>query len=261
MAEPSTYIKLDRNISKWRWYQDANTTRLFIHLLLNANIEPRDFQKVTIQRGELATSYAHLAQDLGLSVKNVRTALEHLKATGEVASTKYSKFQVISIVNYCKYQDKPTSKAADNRQADGNQAADNRQADGNQAADNRQQLKNDKNIRTKELKKDSIYADKPPRTRSYGEYGWIKLTDEQYQKLVSDLGQTEVNRCIRYIDESAQSNGNKNKWKDWNLVIRKCNREGWGKNNLNNTKPKGGSMSEAIREEDYKIDPYYDFET
>ena len=35
-------------------------------------------------------------------------------------------------------------------------------------------------------------------------------------------------RCITYLDESAQSNGNKNKWKDWNLVIRKCSRERWG---------------------------------
>ncbi len=64
---------------------------------------------------------------------------------------------------------------------------------------------------------------------TYGEYGWIKLTDEQYQKLQEDLGQAELDRCIRYIDESAQSTGNKNKWKDWNLVIRKCSRDGWGR--------------------------------
>lgn len=70
-------------------------------------------------------------------------------------------------------------------------------------------------------------ATKPPRV-CFGEYGWVKLTEEQYQKLVAEFGQAEVDRCIRYIDESAQSNGNKNKWKDWDLVIRKCHREGWG---------------------------------
>ena len=47
--------------------------------------------------------------------------------------------------------------------------------------------------------------------------------------MISDLGEAELNRCIRYIDESAQSNGNRNKWKDWNLVIRRCHREGWGR--------------------------------
>lgn len=64
----------------------------------------------------------------------------------------------------------------------------------------------------------------------YGEYKWVKLTDEQYSNLLDDLGEEELARCIRYIDESAQSTGNKNKWKDWNLVLRKCHREGWGLN-------------------------------
>lgn len=61
-----------------------------------------------------------------------------------------------------------------------------------------------------------------------GQYGWVKLTDEEYERLQRELGDAELQRCIAYIDESAQSNGNKNKWKDWNLVIRKCSRDGWG---------------------------------
>lgn len=63
----------------------------------------------------------------------------------------------------------------------------------------------------------------------YGDYGWVKLTDAQHEKLANDLGVDELKRCIQYIDESAQSTGNKNKWKDWNLIIRRCSREGWGK--------------------------------
>ena len=62
-----------------------------------------------------------------------------------------------------------------------------------------------------------------------GEYGWVKLTDKQYGRLLQEMGQDELDRCIRYVDESAQKTGNKNKWKDWNLVIRNCHREGWGR--------------------------------
>lgn len=62
----------------------------------------------------------------------------------------------------------------------------------------------------------------------HGEYGWVQLTDDQYNKLLQELGQAELDRCIAYIDESAQSSGNKNRWKDWNLVICRCHREGWG---------------------------------
>lgn len=64
--------------------------------------------------------------------------------------------------------------------------------------------------------------------KTFGEYGWVKLTEAAYKKLLADIGRDELERCIRYVDESAQSTGNKNKWKDWNLVIRKCAREGWG---------------------------------
>lgn len=69
-----------------------------------------------------------------------------------------------------------------------------------------------------------------PARRKYGQYGWVQLTEEQYACLLADLGPEELSRCIKYIDESAQSNGNKNKWRDWNLVIRRCSREGWGLN-------------------------------
>ena len=62
----------------------------------------------------------------------------------------------------------------------------------------------------------------------YGEYGWVRLTEAQYKKLVEDIGEENAKRCIAYVDESAQGTGNKNKWKDWNLVVRKCHREGWG---------------------------------
>ena len=71
-------------------------------------------------------------------------------------------------------------------------------------------------------------AAEPPRTQ-YGEFGWIKLSDDDYNKLLSEMGQSELDRCIRYVDESAQKTGNKNKWKDWFLVVRNCYRYGWGK--------------------------------
>lgn len=62
----------------------------------------------------------------------------------------------------------------------------------------------------------------------HGEYGWVHLSKEEYACLLKEMGPTELDRCITYIDEAAQSNGNKNGWKDWNLIIRRCHREKWG---------------------------------
>ena len=64
--------------------------------------------------------------------------------------------------------------------------------------------------------------------KSFGVYGWVKLTDSDYNRLLNDLGEAEVKRCIEYVDEQAQSTGNKNGWRDWYLTVRRCHRDGWG---------------------------------
>lgn len=104
MAEKTTWIKVDRNILEWGWYKDANTFRVFMHLLLTANIKPHKFLGVEVQRGEVATSYKSLAESLGISIRSVRTSLLHLETTGEVTIRRHSRFSVISIPNYDLYQ-------------------------------------------------------------------------------------------------------------------------------------------------------------
>ena len=63
----------------------------------------------------------------------------------------------------------------------------------------------------------------------YGEYNWVLLTDEEYKRLIKEFGEDMIAYYLNYVDESAQSTKNKNKWKDWNLVIRKAIRDKWGK--------------------------------
>lgn len=114
------HIKIDRKILEWEWYRDLNTCRLFFHLLLRANWKEGRFMGVEIPRGSLATSRFNLSQETGLSERNIRTALEHLEKTGEVTSKKYSKFTVITVKNYDKYQ------AADQQSTSDRPATDQR---------------------------------------------------------------------------------------------------------------------------------------
>lgn len=78
--------------------------------------------------------------------------------------------------------------------------------------------------RIEEHSADALHATR----HSRGQHGYVKLNDEEYSRLVQDLGQLELDRVISYVDESAAATGNKNKWKDWNLVLRKASREKWG---------------------------------
>ena len=129
MAEKTTFIKIDRNILEWGWYKDANTFRVFMHLLLTANIKPNKFMNVEIKRGELATSQASIAEALGISIKCVRTALKHLEEGGEVAVRRHTRFTVISIPRYDYYQANGQSKGT---------------STGSQRAVNGQQSKNER---------------------------------------------------------------------------------------------------------------------
>lgn len=90
------------------------------------------------------------------------------------------------------------------------------------------------------------------------EYGWVKLTDAQYQKLLTDLGEDELNRCIRYVDESAQKTGNKNGWKDWNLVIRSCHRDGWHRRAERNSGYGPNRISGASQKQESEWNIHYD---
>lgn len=140
MKNKSTFIKLDRNIKNWRWYQNANTFRVFVHCLLSANVSSYEFEGITIRRGEFPTSYDKIANTLNLTNQQVRTAINHLKSTGEITTKIYSKFQVISIVNYGYYQDKSTGKPTPNQQAVNIQLTVNQQ----QLKNNKEYIKNNK---------------------------------------------------------------------------------------------------------------------
>ena len=81
---------------------------------------------------------------------------------------------------------------------------------------------------------------------AFGKYGWVRLTNEQYYRLTQELGAAETWRCIEYVDESAQATGNKNRWKDWELTVRRCHKNGWGQ--------KAGTGKSAETERDLRID-------
>ena len=131
------YIKLHRSLLDWEWYKDSNVVRVFLHLLLKANHTDQRWKGNIIKRGELITSYEHLSQEIGdLSISQVRTALEKLKLTGEIASQSNNLFTAITINNYGTYQgvSKPNRK----------QIANKSQTNRKQIATNKND-KNDKN--------------------------------------------------------------------------------------------------------------------
>ena len=155
-ADRTSWLKIDRNIPKWRWFKTSNTFHVWMWLILSANIEEHNFQNEVIKRGEVATSYKTIADSTGLTPKMVLTAVDHLKRTGEVAVRRGANYLVISILNYDEYQAPG--------QGIGNSQGIPRELQGNAKGMTKElPCQQSKNIRNKELKNEkNMYVDPPP---------------------------------------------------------------------------------------------------
>lgn len=118
-------------MKNWEWYQDVPVKVLFLHLLLEANHEDRNWQGITVHRGQTITSIRKLAMDTGLTIKQVRVALDKLKRTHEIVSQGHSKYTLITVENYAKFQGKPTEEGQTKGTQEGEQRANEGQTKGN----------------------------------------------------------------------------------------------------------------------------------
>ena len=98
------WIKLHRSLLEWEWYDDINTTRLFIHCLLRANHKPGKWRGYDIARGEFLTSLQSLSDETGLTVRQIRTSITKLKSTSELTSKATSKLTRLTVCKYDTYQ-------------------------------------------------------------------------------------------------------------------------------------------------------------
>lgn len=185
------FIKLHRKMLDWEWYKDTNTFALFIHCLLIANWKDGRFMGRAIPRGSFVSSYPQLAQQTNMSIQNVRTALNHLKSTGELTVKTTSKFSVFTVVNYNRYQD-VNSQA--NSQLTVSQQATNSQLT------TIEEYKEDKNI-----KNNNIFS--PP------------TVDEVRAYCQERNNSVDAESFVSFYDSKGWMIG-KNKMKDWKAAVR-----------------------------------------
>ena len=121
----NTYIKLFHRMLTWGWYSDTNTFRVFMHILLRANYKESEYLGQKIGAGECVFGYNAWSKELGLSVRQLRTAITHLKSTNEIRVKSTNKFSIITVVKWEFWQieeGEATSKRQANRQASDKQA-------------------------------------------------------------------------------------------------------------------------------------------
>lgn len=196
------YIKLHRKMVDWEWYDDLNTFKLFIHLLLKVNHKDNKWRGEVVKRGTCITSRASLSLETGLSEQQVRTALDKLISTKDITKITNKKNTLIIVTNYNIYQE---SNQEDNQQL--NQVPTNEQPSSNQVVTTNKNDKKEKNDK-KDNKKESKY--------SHGLYKHVLLTDEEFEILQLDFSfyQSLITKLDEYIETSGK------KYKNHNLVLR-----------------------------------------
>lgn len=101
------WIKLHRSMLDWQWYRNPATKNVFIHLMLTANWnnEPELIGRYEVGKGQVIITYSGLVRALGMTRKQARDAIGHLKGTGEVTVENVGNALLVTVLNFEKYQE------------------------------------------------------------------------------------------------------------------------------------------------------------
>lgn len=123
MNKDGGFVKIYRSMLSWEWHDDPITMATWMYCLMRANYETQRWHGQIVKPGQFVTSLAHMAKDIGISVRQLRTALNHLKSTHELTQTATNRATLITIEKWALYQSagekatqRATSKATNNRQ-------------------------------------------------------------------------------------------------------------------------------------------------
>ena len=144
------WIKVHRKLVDWEWYNDINVKVVFLHLLLTANHKEKQWKGQTILRGQKLTSIEHLADDVGLTIQQTRTALKKLKSTHEITIKTTNKNTLITVEKFNNYQFEIDEDNKQNNKQLNNSVTNNQQTNNKQITTN----KNEKNDNNDNIKKE-----------------------------------------------------------------------------------------------------------
>ena len=195
------FILLHRKIVEWEWYQNPNTFRVFLHCLLMANYTDGRFEGMDIKRGQFVTSLPNLSKQTRLSVQQVRTALDHLKLTGEITDYSTSKFRVITVVKYDQYQQ---DNRQNNSQSTGEQQASNRRATGEQQQYNNNNKNNNDKKNNNELfdRFWSVYPRKVGKENARKAFAKVNPDETLLNTMIEAV--TKQSKCDQWIRDGGQ---------------------------------------------------------
>lgn len=170
------WIKLHRKLQKKGYYKNSKFVHLWIHLLLKANHEAKEFmwnnQIVVVKEGQLITGRKQLSDETGISETTIERILKTLENEQQVGQQTTTKFRLITILNWKEYQ-------VDGQQ-NGQQADNKRTASGH-----KQELKELEELKESFNQFWNLYDKKRGKEKAF--LYWCKLTDDERAKVFENV--------------------------------------------------------------------------
>ncbi|WP_455671678.1 DUF7833 domain-containing protein [Phocaeicola sp.] len=129
------WIKLHRRFLEWEWFNKPEMVQLYIYFLLKANYEPKQFQGVFLEAGQIVTTNSKIRLETGLSEQQIRTCIKRLISTNEITYKATKQFAIVTICKYDNYQMIETRTNEGNNKGS-NEQATKQQRTSNEAATN-----------------------------------------------------------------------------------------------------------------------------
>jgi predicted transcriptional regulator len=119
------YITVWRKIQDSFFYKDSEYVHLWVHLLIKACSQDQSFmfagKRQSLKRGQLLTGLKKLSYETGIEWHKCERILKCLKNENLIEKQNYSKFSVITILNYDEHNEKQSEKRMrSKREADEN---------------------------------------------------------------------------------------------------------------------------------------------
>ena len=192
------YIRVYRNLINWEWFTDVNTSHLFVYCMLRANHSSQKWQGKTLKKGTFITSLSKLADNTGLTIRQVRTSLNKLKTTNDLTYTTTNKFTVINVRAYCDWQNLKNENDKQNDTDNDKQMTRKRQTNDKQmTTDNKENNKRDY-IHNLSLSERELLINFSKENcndkRKYKAYFNKLLENGDYKTILEDLKQKELQK-------------------------------------------------------------------
>jgi len=187
------WITIHRKIKDSPFYKDSEAIHLWIHILLSANHKNNKFlignKMIDIPRGCILTGRKSLSAQTGINESKIQRLLKLFESEQQIEQQTFSKYRLISIVNYDSYQ-------KDEQQKNSKRTASEQQVNTNN------NVNNENNV-NKQQKKKAVVFELP---NNIDEITWKSFLEHR-QKLKAPMTDHAKNLMMKKLEKL---NGNPN---------------------------------------------------